>query len=282
VVTSASANTGAARPGVRRFVFSFVIGLLIAFAAFRAITRQNPGEGPALYRFDFGPVLQGETLTHVFTLGNQSERPVSLAGLKTNCGCLKADMPAERAVPPGGERQLAITWETAGQSGAETKAVRVEAEGTQGAWAVCQVSARISKPYGLQPRRLLLHQVEHGRQHTASALLRLEDGAQLGPGVSLGGKVDGLRWDIERLPSASDPSGATWRLDVVLPADAPLGGFRGQFVLPVQWSDRQVLLHMPVEGSVVEPTPGPSASAGPRGAPRRVASVARRVRLPGA
>jgi hypothetical protein len=66
--------------------------------------------------YDFGTVLEGDRVAHSFTIKNIGTKDLIISGVKTSCGCTAA-APSVNRVPPGGESQIAVTFDTHFQKG---------------------------------------------------------------------------------------------------------------------------------------------------------------------
>jgi len=74
--------------------------------------------------FDFGTVHEGQRISHIFRLKNQSNKPVSITKTTTSCGCTIANSSAIE-IPAGGDGDVEVILDTAGKSGKTSAAVSV-------------------------------------------------------------------------------------------------------------------------------------------------------------
>jgi uncharacterized protein DUF1573/flagellar associated PapD-like protein len=74
--------------------------------------------------YDFGTVLEGQHVTHSFTIKNIGAKDLILSGVKTSCGCTAA-APSLNRVPPGGESDIAVNFDTHFQKGHRERTITV-------------------------------------------------------------------------------------------------------------------------------------------------------------
>jgi hypothetical protein len=73
---------------------------------------------------DFGKVIQGEMLKHVFSFTNQGSTTLEILGLEPSCGCQAASM-STKQIRAGQSGQIDVSVDTAGLTGAIDKSVTV-------------------------------------------------------------------------------------------------------------------------------------------------------------
>jgi len=74
--------------------------------------------------FDFGCVLQTQTVQHTFILRNTGDAPVSIGRVHHTCGCTTSP-PIRQTVPPGESEPLTVSYDLEGRRGAQRRAVYV-------------------------------------------------------------------------------------------------------------------------------------------------------------
>lgn len=65
--------------------------------------------------FDFGEVLEGETVTHSFAIENTGMAPLKVLSVRTSCGCTNAERPD--TVAPGASGPVVVKANTRGYGG---------------------------------------------------------------------------------------------------------------------------------------------------------------------
>ena len=75
-------------------------------------------------RHHFGDVKEGEKLTYEFKFTNAGTSDLLIGAVSPSCGCTVADFPKE-PVKPGDDGKIAVTFNTAGRSGMQSKTISV-------------------------------------------------------------------------------------------------------------------------------------------------------------
>jgi len=74
--------------------------------------------------FDFGTIKQGEIARHVFKVKNTGTQPLKISRVKPSCGCTTPNWTKE-PIPPGGEGEIEVAFDSGGKSGIQRKTVTV-------------------------------------------------------------------------------------------------------------------------------------------------------------
>jgi len=72
--------------------------------------------------YDFGEMIQGESVTHDFILKNTGDAYLLITAAKGSCGCTVPDWPKE-PIAEGEEAVIKVTFNSAGKSGKQNKTV---------------------------------------------------------------------------------------------------------------------------------------------------------------
>jgi hypothetical protein len=114
---------------------TIVFFILLAFSAFRCgsgtgSTAPNPMSGRSEiifreYQHDFGKVSEGEKLSYTFIFDNKGTGDLVISSATTTCGCTlpKYD---KKPIPPGGNGNLEVVFDTSGRDGTQTKTITVK------------------------------------------------------------------------------------------------------------------------------------------------------------
>ena len=73
-------------------------------------------------RYDFGEMLQGESVTHDFILKNTGDADLIISAAKGSCGCTVPEWP-KTPIAKGEEAAIKVTFNSAGRSGKQNKTV---------------------------------------------------------------------------------------------------------------------------------------------------------------
>jgi hypothetical protein len=94
----------------------------------KAQTPEGPKSGPIITftenSFDFGDIIQGDTVKHIFKFKNTGTAPLILSEVITTCGCT-APKWTNKPILPGKEGQIDITYNSAGKEGLQNKVITV-------------------------------------------------------------------------------------------------------------------------------------------------------------
>lgn len=75
--------------------------------------------------YDFGEVKKGDTVSYVFNFRNNTDGPLSVVDVVTQCGCTTS---REKFVPvyPGDTGEVEVTFNTSDKSGFQRKTINVK------------------------------------------------------------------------------------------------------------------------------------------------------------
>jgi hypothetical protein len=79
--------------------------------------------------YDFGTVDEGEIVKHNYKFKNTGGEPLVISNCKGSCGCTVPTWPKE-PIPPGGEAEIKVEFNSKGKPGAQSKRVTVTANTT--------------------------------------------------------------------------------------------------------------------------------------------------------
>ncbi|MDD5454713.1 MAG: DUF1573 domain-containing protein [Candidatus Ratteibacteria bacterium] len=113
-----------------------LMALIIAVTAFSFFVLKNNSSRPAPmlkegkiefdeYVYDFGRAKEGEKIEHVFKLRNAGNEKLIIKKVNAPCGCTAATI-SDKDIPPGGEGEITVTFDTAGYKGFASKYIYVD------------------------------------------------------------------------------------------------------------------------------------------------------------
>ena len=79
--------------------------------------------------YDFGVIDEGEIVKHAYKFKNTGNEPLVISNCKGSCGCTVPTWPKE-PIPPGGEGQIQVEFNSKGKPGPQSKRVTVTANTT--------------------------------------------------------------------------------------------------------------------------------------------------------
>ena len=102
--------------------------LIFAFGLMHTAMAQEKmvAEGPAISfeekLFDFGVIVQGDTVEHTFVFENIGTAPLKILSARGSCGCTVPSYSTE-AIAPGEKGEVFVRFRSAGKSGQQNKTV---------------------------------------------------------------------------------------------------------------------------------------------------------------
>ena len=110
----------------------FVLILSSAFAQ-ESVVFEEPINGPKIVfleeKYEFGDIIQGDVIEHVFEFKNSGNAPLILQDVKTTCGCTVPEWP-RAPLPPGATAELRVKFNSAGKVGIQNKVITVISNAT--------------------------------------------------------------------------------------------------------------------------------------------------------
>tara|TARA_A100001011_G_C13955151_1_gene692923 strand:- start:47 stop:451 length:405 start_codon:yes stop_codon:yes gene_type:complete len=110
----------------------FVLILSCAFAQEPAVF-EEPIKGPKIVfseeKYEFGDIIQGDVIEHIFEFKNSGNSPLILQDVKTTCGCTVPEWP-RAPLPPGATAELKVKFNSAGKIGIQNKVITVISNAT--------------------------------------------------------------------------------------------------------------------------------------------------------
>ncbi len=94
--------------------------------------------------YDFGVLIEGEKVSHVFKFKNIGNADLVITKVSTTCGCTVADYP-EDPIPPGDEGKIEVVFNSMGKRGYQHKTIRVLAN-TQPNLTELSIDAQVLGP----------------------------------------------------------------------------------------------------------------------------------------
>ena len=116
---------------MKKIFFSLI--LVTGVFTLKAQTPDGPKSGPIITftenAHDFGDIIQGDSLTHVFKFKNSGTAPLVISEVITTCGCTAPTFTKE-PVMPGKTGEILITYRSAGKQGLQNKIITILSNST--------------------------------------------------------------------------------------------------------------------------------------------------------
>jgi len=128
---------------------------------------------------EFGHAVEGERLTHVFTVKNVGGQPLHIDRVATSCGCMAAVV-KNQEVAPGGEGRIEVSFDTNHFSGDVRKGISVFSDDPIMPRAELGVGAQVEALLEFQPKFIELRS-EPGKELASETWLtgKLKEQARL-------------------------------------------------------------------------------------------------------
>lgn len=101
--------------------------------------------------YDFGTVKQGVFVKRTFRFKNTGADSLVITDVKTTCGCTVPEWP-KQPVPPGGEGEIKVEFNTADKSGRQLRILRIVAN-TNPVETLLQMGGEIKTVKKKQPKK---------------------------------------------------------------------------------------------------------------------------------
>jgi hypothetical protein len=86
-------------------------------------------------KFNFGTVTEGDVVEHAYHFKNTGTHPLLITRTDVSCGCTTPSFPKE-PVPPGGEGDIVVQFNSSGKSGQQHKNVLVHSNAQEAAISI--------------------------------------------------------------------------------------------------------------------------------------------------
>jgi len=153
------------RHALRTIAVAAVLSLASSLSALAAPVLQV--DRPVL---DFGVIPQGKKITHVFTLTNKGDAPLTITRTRSSCGCTVANVSA-KTIAPGKSTELKITFDSTNFGGNVTKTIAVESNDPATPTTTLTIKGIINEDLVVTPRQVNLGQTKAGTSKEFSVTL---------------------------------------------------------------------------------------------------------------
>jgi hypothetical protein len=109
----------------------YSIVLILAFVSFAVLAQKAPEvktDGAVLTleksTHDFGEIMQGDVVEHVFSFTNTGNQPLIISDIKISCGCTMPVWP-KNPIMPGAKGEIKVGFNSSGKSDKQTKVLPI-------------------------------------------------------------------------------------------------------------------------------------------------------------
>jgi hypothetical protein len=216
-----------------------------SFILLAALVTDNAWAAPQLEveqpTFDFGKVLQGETVRHTFSFSNAGDEPLQIKNVSSSCGCTAALVSA-KTLAPGESGEVQANFDSTRFRGAVTKTISLYSNDPAQPVVRLQVNGVIKVALSVVPDRLNLGQITSGIPVTAKLILQNHADEDL-PLDEIHTSSSDL---VAELSVETLPAGKNAVIDVQLTPRSAQKRFRGYVIIPAKGplkSDLRIPVH---------------------------------------
>jgi hypothetical protein len=131
---------------IPRSLAAGLIGLVLAIAlAGPGLAAKLPKIQFKVDTWDFGKVKQGAVLDHEFVFKNVGDVKLNIGNVETSCGCTAA-LVSDKALEPGQEGRIKVSFNSAGYTGDVSKYVYVDSDDPDKPRLQLKITAQVQVP----------------------------------------------------------------------------------------------------------------------------------------
>jgi len=120
--------------------------------------------------YDFGSVLNADSVAHVFKIRNAGTGTLLIKGVQTSCGCTAAK-PTKNAVAPGEESDIGVSFDTRFDKGPATRTITVYTNDPKAQQIVLTIKGDVKVQVEAAPAQVAFGDVKHGTAQMRQVLL---------------------------------------------------------------------------------------------------------------
>jgi hypothetical protein len=191
--------------------------------------------------FDFGEVLQGQTVQHTFRFSNDGNEPLQIEKVKSSCGCTAALVSA-KSLAPSEAGKVQANFDSTRFRGAVTKTISLYSNDPGQPVMKLYIKGNIRLPLSVVPSRINLGQVEIGKTAATKMTLENHGDADL--------RLDEIQTSspdlVIALSAETLPAGQSAVIDVQLTPRSGQSRFNGYVTIPAKGplkSDLRIPVH---------------------------------------
>jgi hypothetical protein len=121
---------------------------------------------------DFGKVLQGETLKHVFSFSNKGSTTLEILSVEPTCGCQATSVSAKQ-IQAGRSGRIEVTVDTEGLTGAVEKSVNIITNDPRRPSVSLSIRADVRPEISVSSPSIYFENVPKGREVTKEVIITI-------------------------------------------------------------------------------------------------------------
>ncbi|MDT8440869.1 MAG: DUF1573 domain-containing protein [Desulfuromonadales bacterium] len=137
--------------------------LLVLLAGVAATVWAGPRLVVEQTRHDFGAVLEGGKIEHVFVFANQGDQPLTINRVRSSCGCTAA-LVSSRELQPQQSGEIRATFNSRGFRGPVTKTISLYTNDLSQPVAVLELTGVVREVVGVKPQQVNFGTIAAGEE----------------------------------------------------------------------------------------------------------------------
>ncbi|MBN1880146.1 DUF1573 domain-containing protein [bacterium] len=193
-----------------------------------SVTTSLPGIDVDAPEYDFGDIFWGQPVSHTYMISNQTEIPVTLTTIRTDCGC-SAILDDPATMNPGDSRRLTVTYEPENKEGQIDKRITVYTDmrddQNPSKWFELHLRGRIVSILSINPAHVFFKKVHFGTSSEETVLIHAKEGNEINILSAVSGS-ENLQVTLESPSDVAGDEPSEWKLALKLLDTTPVGAFK--------------------------------------------------------
>lgn len=147
-----------------------------------AIPLSGQGTGPSIVidspEKDFGKVMQGETIKHVFSFSNTGSNTLEILSVEPSCGCQATSLSAKQ-IRAGQRGEIEVSVDTTGLAGAIDKVVHIITNDPRRSSVFLSIKADVQPEISLSSPSIYFGNVPKGKEVTQEVIVTVAAGRSI-------------------------------------------------------------------------------------------------------
>lgn len=229
---------------MRRFLHPACVIILLAVSLF-AQNMNAPSISFDTQTKEFGKILEGEKLKHVFRFVNKGTQTLQVQSVLASCGCTSTLL-SNKSLKAGQEGQIEVVVDTSGRAGSLSKTVTVTSNDPLHQQVVLTITAQVEPEFALSQPSVFFGTTPKGQQVTREIIITVQSPKPVNL-LSVESNDPQVAVNLEPIPNSD---GKKYKLKAIQKADAKEGYHYGTFTIKTT-SDSKPILQIPERGNVV-------------------------------
>ena len=130
--------------------------------------------------YNFGRVDEGSKVTHIYKFKNVGQGDLHIEKIRSTCGCIATLLTdGENIIPPGGEAEIKVVFDTKGRKGYKSKTLFIHSNDPNESLLKFRLTGLVGPPLALKPDKLLFLDVDRRQLPITRKLIASPVGKEL-------------------------------------------------------------------------------------------------------